>query len=99
MIKIDNRGQVTVFVIVAIFIIGAIVLAFAFRGSLFGSDIHPSLEPVYSRYSECISQETSNGLSILQSQGGRIDIGELSYASDFSPFSSHLKFLGFKIPY
>src|SRR3989338_10033739 len=38
-------------------------------------------------------------MSLLQSQGGRIDIGELSHASDFNPFSSHLNFLGFKIPY
>ncbi|MBS3081683.1 hypothetical protein J4416_01935 [Candidatus Pacearchaeota archaeon] len=99
MIKFDRRGQVTAFVIVALVIVGIIVLFFAFRGTLFGSNIPASLAPIYARYDGCISEEISNGMSLLQSQGGRIDIGELSHASDFNPFSSHLNFLGFKIPY
>jgi len=95
----NKKGQVTVFVIVAIVIVGLIALFFAFRGNLFRGNIPVALEPVYSRYSECISEEARNGISLMQSQGGRIDIGDLGYASDFNPFSSHLNFLGFKIPY
>ncbi|MEK6925014.1 MAG: hypothetical protein AABW71_02125 [Nanoarchaeota archaeon] len=95
-----NRiGQVTGFVIVALIVVAVIGLFIAFRGSLFEDNIPASLQPVYSRYTECVSQEVSNGVKLMQSQGGRIDIGELSYASDFNPFSSHLNFLGFKIPY
>lgn len=94
-----RRGQVSMFVIVAIVIVAVIALFFVFRSNLFGDNIPSSLQPVYSRYSECISQETRNGISLLQSQGGRIDIGQLSYASEFNPFSSHLNFLGFKVPY
>ncbi|MEK6909410.1 MAG: hypothetical protein AABX23_05165 [Nanoarchaeota archaeon] len=94
-----RKGQVTVFVIVSVIVVAVIALFFVFRGSLFGENIPLSLVPVYSRYGECISEEASNGLKLMQSQGGRIDIGELSYASDFNPFSSHLNFLGFKIPY
>lgn len=94
-----RRGQVTGFVIVAIIVVAVIGLFIAFRGNLFGDNIPSSLQPVYSRYSECVSQEVSNGVKLMQSQGGRIEIGELSYASDFNPFSSHLNFLGFKIPY
>ncbi len=94
-----RRGQVTVFVIIALVVVAVVGLFFAFRGNFLGENIPSSLQPVYSRYSECISQEVSNGVKLMQSQGGRIDIGELSYASDFSPFSSHLNFLGFKIPY
>ncbi len=95
-----NRvGQVTIFVIVALVIVALIGVFFAFRGSLFGSNIPLNLQPVYARYDSCISEEVSNGINLLQSQGGRIDIGELASASDFSPFSSHLNFLGFKILY
>lgn len=96
---IEKRGQVTVFVIIALLVVALIGVFFAFRSNLFGDNIPVTLQPVYSRYSECISQEISNGIKLMQSQGGRIDIGELSYASDFNPFSSHLNFLGFKIPY
>ncbi|MGV8131428.1 MAG: hypothetical protein ACP5N7_05015 [Candidatus Pacearchaeota archaeon] len=99
MIKLYNKGQVTMFVIVALVVVAVVGLFFAFKGNLFGDNIPASLAPVYSRYSECISQEVSNGVKLMQSQGGRIDIGELSYASDFNPFSTHLNFLGFKIPY
>ena len=95
----NRTGQVTIFVIVAIIIVGAIGLFFAFRGNLFGEDIPATLAPVYDRYNECIAEEARNGLSLLSSQGGRIDIGEASAGSDFNPFSTHLNFLGFKIPY
>jgi len=97
--KMNRIGQVTIFVIIAIVIVAVIGLFFAFRGNLFGDNIPASLQPVYARYSECINQELSNGIKLMQSQGGRIDIGELAYASDFNPFSSHLNFLGFKVPY
>ena len=96
----NNRiGQVTIFVIIAIVVVGIIVLFISFKDSIFGSNIPAGLAPVYARYDACISEEASNGISLLSSQGGRIDIGELTRASDFSPFSTHLNFLGVKIPY
>ena len=94
-----RKGQVTIFVIVAIVIVALIGVFIAFRGNLFGDNIPASLQPVYSRYSECINEEVNIGIKLLSSQGGRIDIGELGYASDFNPFSTHLNFLGLKIPY
>lgn len=97
--KIQNKAQVTIFVIVALVIVGVISLFFVFKDNLLGNSIPQNLAPVYDRYSECINQEATNGISLLQSQGGRINIGELTSASDFSPFSTHLNFLGFKIPY
>ncbi|MBS3082089.1 hypothetical protein J4416_04130 [Candidatus Pacearchaeota archaeon] len=96
---INIRGQVTIFVIIAIVIVGIIVLFISFKGNLFGDNIPSSLAPVYARYDACISEEASNGINLLSSQGGRINVGELTRASDFSPFSSHLNFLGLKIPY
>jgi len=95
----NRKAQVTGFVIIALVIVAAIAVFFAFRGYIFGDNIPASLAPIYSRYSECISEETSNGISLLQSQGGRIDISNLDYASDFNPFSSHLNFLGIRVPY
>jgi len=97
--KMNRIGQVTIFVIIAIVIVAVIGLFVAFRENLFGSNVPASLQPVYSRYGECIGEEARNGISMLMSQGGRIDIGDLGYASEFNPFSEHLNFLGFRIPY
>ncbi|PIN90476.1 hypothetical protein COU60_01485 [Candidatus Pacearchaeota archaeon CG10_big_fil_rev_8_21_14_0_10_34_76] len=95
----NRKGQIAVFVIIAVVIVGLIVLFFAFRGS-FGTEGIPSeLLPVYSLYSECLNQEVENGISLLQSQGGRINTGEYILGSDYAPFSSHLNFLGFNVPY
>ena len=100
MIRVNNRvGQVTIFVIIALVIVGIIVLFVAFKDNIFGSNIPLTLQPVYARYDACISEEVSNGIKLLESQGGRIDVGELTKANDFNPFSSHLNFLGIKIPY
>jgi hypothetical protein len=94
-----RKGQVTIFVIVGLIIIAAIAVLIVFRDSIFGDNIPASLAPVYSRYSECISEEAKNGISLMQSQGGRLNIGQVGRASEFSPFSTHLNFLGLEIPY
>ena len=99
MAEIGRRGQVTLFVIVAIVIVGIIVLFFVFRDSLFGDKISPEFAPIYERYEQCIKEETENGIRLLESQGGRIDTGEVLPGNDYNPFSSHLFFLGNPIPY
>tara|TARA_Y100000034_G_C6890951_1_gene409833 strand:+ start:104 stop:2044 length:1941 start_codon:yes stop_codon:yes gene_type:complete len=100
--KINDRlGQVAVFVIIAIVVVAGIVLFFAFGSDLFGERIPAEFAPIYGVYEGCIKQETENALRILGSQGGRIDveIEEYEPGSDYAPFSSHLQFLGFNIPY
>ena len=95
----SRRGQVTIFVIVALVLVGLIVLFFAFKGSFSGDKIDVEFAPIYELYEQCISQETSNGVKLLSSQGGRIDVGEFAPGNDFNPFSSQLSFLGLSIPY
>ncbi len=95
----NNRGQVTIFVIVALVLVGLIALFFAFKDSLFGQKIDAEFSPIYSLYEQCISQETSNAIKLLSSQGGRIDTEELQPGNDFNPFSSQLSFIGLSIPY
>jgi hypothetical protein len=99
--KINFKGQISVFVIVAIVIVAGIVLFFTFQSSLFGNKIPAEFSPIYDLYNGCIEQETKNAINILGSQGGRIDVGIENYesGSDYAPFSSHLQFLGFSIPY
>ena len=95
----NKSGQVTIFIIIALVVVGVIVLFFAFKDSLFGDKIDPEFEPIYNLYEQCISQETSNGIKLLSSQGGHIDTEEFNPGNDFNPFSSQLSFLGLSIPY
>ncbi len=97
--KLSKRGQVTIFVIVAIVIVAAVILVFAFRGNLFGSSIPGEFVPVYDYYTSCIEQEAELALDILESQGGKIDAGDYVLGSSYAPFSSHLNFAGISIPY
>ncbi len=95
----NRKGQVSIFVIIAIVVVGAIVVLFAFRGNLFRNNVPAEFAPIYNTYDECIKIETTNALSLLGTQGGRIAVGEYAPGSDYAPFSSHLNFLGFQIPY
>ncbi|MDP4039088.1 MAG: hypothetical protein Q8P57_00705 [Candidatus Pacearchaeota archaeon] len=97
--RLKKRGQVTIFIILAIVIVVGVVLIVVFKDSLFGEKIPEEFRGIYDSYSGCVEQETEIALDILGSQGGRIDTGEYFPGSDFAPFSSHLNFLGFSIPY
>src|SRR3989344_4401202 len=63
-----TKGQVTVYVIIAlaIMVIGVLIYFFSPGArSLFGGDITPS-----SFLKECISDEVHNGIELLSEQGG-----------------------------
>jgi len=95
----NNRGQMTFFVILAIVIVALVVIFFAVRSGFFVSSIPVEFRPVYNLYSACIEQEAENALSILGTQGGKIDTGDYIPGSEYAPFSSHLNFLGIPVPY
>jgi len=96
--NIDKKGQVSIFVIVAIVIIVSVsVYFFAFREGLDGGA--KSFNEVYNYYEECITQESLDAIRLAESQGGHIYFGELEAGSDFAPFGSELNFLGFSVPY
>ncbi len=95
----NRLGQVTIFFILAIVLVGGIVFFVAFKGKLFGGNISPEFQPIYDLYSNCLERDSLNGISLLSSQGGRINIGEFEPGNDFSPFSSRLFFFGVDVPY
>jgi len=98
--KEDNyRGQVTIFIILAIVIVSAMGLYFTFRGTLTSEKIPSSIEPVYTTFLSCVKGDTSMGISLLESQAGYIDVPEFQPGSSFMPFSSQLDFLGNPVPY
>ncbi len=94
-----KEGQVTIFIIIAVVIVGLVAAIFFFQSDLISTNIPSELQPVFTYYEGCIERETSNGIQLAGSQGGRIELGDYTAGSDYSPFSSHLTFLGFQIPY
>jgi hypothetical protein len=94
-----KTSQATVFIILAILIVAAIILFFVFRGNLSFGGPPSDLEPVYTFYLNCIEQETQIAANILGQQGGYIEGPDFSPGSEYMPFSNYLNFVGIPIPY
>ena len=94
-----RRAQMTIFVIVAIVIVAGIALYFVARGGLGIENVPLNLKPVFDYYQSCIEQETRNAISIVETQGGYIDVPEYVPGNEYAPSSSELNFLGFSVPY
>jgi len=95
-----RKGQVSLFIILAILIVVLVVVIFFVRSGVDeGERIPIELAPVYDHYLSCIEQETEVAVQLAGTQGGRVEVGDYIPGSDFAPFSSHLNFLGFSVPY
>ena len=98
-LKKQRRGQLTIFVIVAIFVIGGAILFFAFRGNFEVAQIPANLEPVYNTFISCLEEDALSGIDVISSQGGYIELPSFESGSAYMPFSSQLDFVGNPIPY
>ena len=96
--KPRKKAQVTIFIIVAIVIVAAIIGYFALRLN-FVESIPEDLRPVYDYYLSCLEATTKQGVGLLGEQGGYIEVPDFEPGSAYMPFSSQLDFLGQPIPY
>jgi hypothetical protein len=94
-----KRGQVTIFIIIAIVIVASVVLFLVFRGSISVSKIPASVQPVYNSFLSCLEDKTHVGISILENQGGYIQLPAFEPGNAYMPFSSQLNAFGSPIPY
>jgi hypothetical protein len=94
----NKKGQVTIFIILAIIIVVVALSIFFFRGKISTKQIPSSLEPIQSSFLSCIEGGTLTGISILESKGGYIENPSFVPGSNYMPFSSELDFLGTQIP-
>jgi len=97
--RMEGRGQASIFIIVALLIIGAVATYLILRSDGGVGGIPEDLQVVYSYYDGCIEQWTREAVSLAQTQGGFIEQGAYIPGSDYAPFSSHLNFLGFPVRY
>ena len=95
----NRRGQVTIFIIVAILVIGGIVAYLVFRQNISSVSLPTSIQPVYTTFLSCVEEQTQIGIDLLGNQAGYIELPDFEPSSSYMPFSSQLNFLGNPIPY
>jgi hypothetical protein len=95
----NNRGQVTLFIVIAILIVGAIIGYFVLMDNFLGVNIPQELRPAYDYYVSCLESSAEEGIHLLGEQGGYIEVPDFEPGSAYMPFSSQLDFLGQPIPY
>ena len=98
-LKGSKRGQVTIFVIIAIILVAATIIYFLARESPSRVDLSPELSPIYNHFLSCLEEDALLGIKILEQQGGYIEVPEFESGSSYSPFSSQLDFAGVPVPY
>ena len=96
---INKKGQLTIFIIAAIILIGIVAGYFALKNVITQEDIPTSMEPIYTSFLSCVEENLLTGIDILESQGGYIILPDFEPGSKYMPFSSQLDFLGNPIPY
>lgn len=95
----NKRGQVTVFIIIAVLVVAAALAYVLLRGSLGNPEIPANMQPAYTTFLSCLEQDTLTGINILESQAGYVYLPEFEPGSRYMPFSSQLNFLGNPVPY
>lgn len=97
--KVNKKAQVTLFIIIAIVIVVAIVGIFAFRDKIFVNTSSSEFQEVYDYFDSCVERVTLDGIKIAESQGGYIQVPNFEPGSEYAPFSNQLDFLGQPVPY
>ena len=95
----NRRGQVTIFIIIAILIVAAVALFFVLREKIVKEEIPLNIQPIENNFLSCLEEDTLTGALVLESQGGYIELPDYEFGSEYMPFSSQLDFLGNPIPY
>jgi hypothetical protein len=95
----NSRGQLTLFIILAIVVVGVVSIFFVFRGTIFVEKMPANFEPVYNTFLSCVEENTLEGINVLESQAGYIDLPDFESGSGYMPFSSQLNFFGNPVPY
>lgn len=94
-----KRGQVTVFVIIALIVVAGIVSFVLLKNKVIKQQIPLELRPVEEYFLSCLKQSTSNGVGLLEEQGGYINLPDFEPGSSYAPSSNTLDYFGTGIPF
>jgi hypothetical protein len=93
----NKKAQVTLFVIIAIIIIGSVALFYYLQ--TLPAAIPTEFQPIENYLVGCMKIKLQDGASLLGSQAGYITPPKFEQGSTYMPFSSQLNFFGNAIPY
>jgi len=94
----NKKGQVTIFIIVAVVIVVGIIAYFLLRDGV-DTSLPEDMRPVYDYYLSCVEATAEEGIALLGEQGGYIETPDFVPGSAYIPFSSQLSFFGQGVPY
>ena len=94
----SKKGQVTIFIIIAIIIIAAVLL-FLFLSGTFTKGLFPEAKEAQQKFLGCVELKTRNALSIAGMQAGYLELPSFEAGSSYMPFSNYFNFIGSKVPY
>ena len=97
--KRGKRGQVALFVIVAVVVVVGALVYVSVQNGLFSPDERGEFGEIYEYFESCIEQETRAVAALAGAQGGIVDVDFREQGSEYAPFGSQLDFLGFEVPY
>jgi len=72
-VKINKKSQITIFIILGIILVAAVVIYFALRGDIRIPGIHPRITDFSSEMEKCVSDNTLKAVNIMLPQGGLIN--------------------------
>jgi len=81
---INKRGQITIFIVIAIVVVVAIIGYFLLKGSSIETRVNPEVQPVYDYMAECFQESLGESVVIIGIQGGYITIPEDYITTDIS---------------
>lgn len=95
----NKKGQVTIFIIIAMVIVTGVALFFITKSNLFTPQVPSNVQSAYLNFLSCLEEDTLVGIDVLESQAGYIQIPNYEIGTPSIPFSSQLDFVGSSIPY
>jgi len=95
-----KRGQIALFVIIAILIAGAVAgTVYLITSQQKIVKLPNELQPAENYFVECIKSYAEQAIGIISLSGGYIELPAYDEGSEDRPFGNYLDFQGFEIPY
>ncbi len=99
LLKRGKKAQVTIFIIVAVVLVVLVGSYFIFKDQIKKNAVPADFQRIENSFLSCAESQISDGILLLETQGGYVFLPEYQSGSMYSPFSSYMNFMGIKIPY
>ncbi|MCX6741879.1 MAG: hypothetical protein NTX24_01735 [Candidatus Pacearchaeota archaeon] len=95
----NRKGQITLFIIIALVIIVAVLLTLIFLGKIKNPLEIAKKNEVEINFVNCVDQRVKEAIATAELQGGYLSLPDFESGSVNFPFSNYLNFLTLDVPY